>query len=289
MSYAQIQQVDINNVATSLGVTAEAIEDAANSGMDITVSKGHMVQAMMENNGFGEAMMPNVSYGDQGKSLNYYQMQADMSKAYGEGNEAMKALDEELNSLEQSMLDAGVAKQQAKDARALANAFAVSMSPENPAEFLKKHKLRFSNEGKVQGNKGSLFQVAFHGTPKRGIEKLSTKFSGENANFHGWGVYFGGKKLAALYAGSRDQGEVTIRNKLGNYVDTGDGWTNANTGASVSLDTPLGIALNRIYYYRFIAKQFNESFEDVLEQTKKICEERNWTEEQTAKTLKLIK
>lgn len=289
VQYAYNQSANIEDVAKSLGTTKEEIENAAAIGGDITVSYGHMASTMAEHNGFTEAMREHMSFGDQGKSLNYIQMQADMSKAYGEGNEAMKALDEELNSLEQSMLEAGVAKQQAKDARALANAFAVSMAPENPAEFLKKHKLRFSNEGKVQGNKGSLFQVAFHGTPKRGIEKLSTKFSGENANFHGWGVYFGGKKLAALYAGSRDQGEVTIRNKLGNYVDTGDGWTNANTGASVSLDTPLGIALNRIYYYRFIAKQFNESFEDVLEQTKKICEERNWTEEQTAKTLKLIK
>lgn len=160
LSYAQTQQVDVEKVATSLGVTASEIEDAAEAGLDITVSKGHMVQAMMEQNGFSEAIIPHVSYGDQGKSLNYYQMQEEMSKAYGEGSEAMKALDEELNSLEQSMLDAGVAKQQAKDARALANAFAVSMAPENPAEFLKKYKLRFANEGKVKGNNGSLFQTA---------------------------------------------------------------------------------------------------------------------------------
>lgn len=160
LSYAQTQQEDISKVAESLGVTAEAIEDAANSGMDITVSKGHMVQAMMEQNGFSEAMKPSISYGDQGKSLNYYQMQEEMDKAYGEGNEQLKALDEELNNLEQSMLDAGVAKEQAKGQRALANAFAVSMSPENPAEFLKKYSLRFANEGKVKGNNGSLFQTA---------------------------------------------------------------------------------------------------------------------------------
>ena len=159
LSYAQSQQVDVEKIATSLGVTASEIEDAAEAGLDITVSKGHMVQAMMEQNGFSEAIIPHVSYGEQGRSLNYYQMQEEMSKAYGEGSEAVKALDEELNSLEQSMLEAGVAKQQAKDARALANAFAVSMAPENPAEFLKKYKLRFSNEGKVN-NDWSLFQKA---------------------------------------------------------------------------------------------------------------------------------
>lgn len=159
LSYAQSQQVDVEKVATSLGVTASEIEDAAEAGLDITVSKGHMVQAMMEQNGFSEAIIPHISYGEQGHSLNYYQMQEEVSKAYGEGSEAVKALDEELNAIEQSMLDAGVPKDQAKQARELYNAFAVSMSPENPAEWIKNHKVRFANEGKVS-KKDSLFQTA---------------------------------------------------------------------------------------------------------------------------------
>lgn len=162
LSYAQTQGEELSKVAESLGVTVDEIEDAASNGLDVTVSKGHMVQASMEHKGFQEALLPHVSYGDQGKSLNYYQMQEEMSKAYGEGSEVVKALDEELNTIEQSMLDAGVAKQQAKDARTLANAFAVSMAPENPAEFLKKYKLRFANEGKVKGNNGSLFQISYN-------------------------------------------------------------------------------------------------------------------------------
>lgn len=159
LSYAQSQQVDVDKVATSLGVTTSEIEDAAEAGLDITVSKGHMVQAMMEQNGFSEAIIPHVSYGEQGRSLNYYQMQEEMDKAYGEGSEVVKALDEELNAIEQSMLDAGVPKDQAKQARELYNAFAVSMSPENPAEWIKVHKVRFENAGKVS-KKNSLFQTA---------------------------------------------------------------------------------------------------------------------------------
>ena len=159
LSYAQTQQVGVDKVARSLGVTTSEIEDAAEAGLDITVSKGHMVQAMMEQNGFSEAIMPHVSYGEQGRSLNYYQMQEEVSKAYGEGSEVIKALDEELNAIEQSMLDAGAAKDQAKQARELYNAFAVSMSPENPAEWIKNHKVRFANEGKVSKN-DSLFQTA---------------------------------------------------------------------------------------------------------------------------------
>lgn len=190
LSYAQTQQVDLEKVATSLGVTSDDITMAAEAGGDITVSKGHMVQAVMEQNGFSEAMMPHVSYGDNGKSLNYYQMQADMDKAYGEGSEAVKALDNELNSLEQSMLDAGVAKDQAKQARELYNAFAVSMSPENPAEWIKNHKVRFANEGKVS-KKDSLFQVVYHGSPAK-FDKfdLGSIGSGAGTNMHGWGIYF---------------------------------------------------------------------------------------------------
>ena len=196
LSYAQSQQVGVDKVAGSLGVTTSEIEDAAEAGLDITVSKGHMVQAMMEQNGFSEAIMPHVSYGEQGRSLNYYQMQEEVSKAYGEGSEVIKALDEELNAIEQSMVDAGVAKQQAKDARALANAFAVSMALENPAEFLKKYKLRFDGEGKA--NKNSLFQEAYHGTPYQfGDFDLTHIGSGEGGAAHGWGLYFAKKKGVA--------------------------------------------------------------------------------------------
>ena len=190
LSYAQSQQVGVDKVAGSLGVTTSEIEDAAEAGLDITVSKGHMVQAMMEQNGFSEAIMPHVSYGEQGRSLNYYQMQEEVSKAYGEGSEVIKALDEELNAIEQSMVDAGIPKDQAKQARELYNAFAVSMSPDNPAEWIKNHKVRFANEGKVSKN-DSLFQVVYHGSPAK-FDKfdLGSIGSGAGTNMHGWGIYF---------------------------------------------------------------------------------------------------
>ena len=197
LSYAQTQQVGIDKVATSLGVTTSEIEDAAEAGLDITVSKGHMVQAMMEQNGFSEAIIPHVSYGEQGRSLNYYQMQEEMSKAYGEGSEVVKALDEELNAIEQSMLDAGVAKDQAKQARELYNAFAVSMSPENPAEWIKNHKVRFANEGKVS-KKDSLFQVVYHGSPLKFNQfTLDHMGEGEGSQVHGYGLYFAKNKEVA--------------------------------------------------------------------------------------------
>ena len=285
LSYAQTQQVGVDKVARSLGVTTSEIEDAAEAGLDITVSKGHMVQAMMEQNGFSEAIMPHVSYGEQGRSLNYYQMQEEVSKAYGEGSEVIKALDEELNAIEQSMVDAGIPKDQAKQARELYNAFAVSMSPENPAEWIKNHKVRFANEGKV--SKNGLFQIAFHGTTTRGIDKLSTKFVGMNAAFHGWGLYFGGKRLAVNYAIPESE-KVTIQSKLGAYSGGDGGWTNIRTGANVPTNSPLSIALDFISVQQ-TAKNYGTSYNEFIENVKDHCEQLGLSQEQTDKTVRLVK
>lgn len=285
LSYAQTQQVGVDKVARSLGVTTSEIEDAAEAGLDITVSKGHMVQAMMEQNGFSEAIIPHVSYGEQGRSLNYYQMQEEVSKAYGEGSEVVKALDEELNAIEQSMVDAGIPKDQAKQARELYNAFAVSMSPENPAEWIKNHKVRFANEGKV--SKNGLFQIAFHGTTTRGIDKLSTKFVGMNAAFHGWGLYFGGKRLAVNYAIPESE-KVTIQSKLGAYSGGDGGWTNIRTGANVPTNSPLSIALDFISVQQ-TAKNYGTSYNEFIENVKDHCEQLGLSQEQTDKTVRLVK
>ena len=75
------------------------------------------------------------------------------------------------------------------------------------------------------------FKIAFHGTTTRGIDKLSTKFVGMNAAFHGWGLYFGGKRLAVNYAIPESE-KVTIQSKLGAYSGGDGGWTNIRTGAS---------------------------------------------------------
>ena len=256
LSYAQTQQVGVDKVARSLGVTTSEIEDAAEAGLDITVSKGHMVQAMMEQNGFSEAIMPHVSYGEQGRSLNYYQMQEEVSKAYGEGSEVIKALDEELNAIEQSMLDAGIPKDQAKQARELYNAFAVSMSPENPAEWIKNHKVRFANEGKVKGDNGSLFQTApaidtpefkawfgdskavdasgnpivvYHGTPKGGFESFDTDLIFTTSN----------QDVASKYA-----------NDNKDYIQRGEGYTGARV-KDMSIDEVLNFMNGQNSYIKY--------------------------------------
>ena len=159
VQYAYNQSANIEDVAKSLGTTKEEIENAAAIGGDITVSYGHMASTMAEHNGFTEAMREHMSFGDQGKSLNYYQLQQDLEKTYGDASELQQSLKTELDAIENSMLDAGIPKDQARQARELYSAFAGSLSPENPAEWIKNHKVRFANEGKVS-KKDSLFQVA---------------------------------------------------------------------------------------------------------------------------------
>lgn len=156
--FAYNQSVSLDALANDLGTTKEAIDNAADLGLDITVSQGAMV-ANYNNNGFGQAMREHMSFGDQGKSLNYYQLQQDLEKTYGDASELQQSLKTELDAIEQSMLDAGIPQEQAKQTRALANAWAISMSPENPAAFLKKYQVRFSDE--VQSGK-ALFQTAYN-------------------------------------------------------------------------------------------------------------------------------
>lgn len=159
VQYAYNQSANIEDVAKSLGTTKEEIENAASIGGDITVSYGHMASTMAEHNGFTEAMREHMSFGDQGKSLNYYQLQSDLEKTYGEAGEIQQSIKTELDAIENSMLDAGVPKDKARQARELYSAFAGSLSPDNPAEWIKNHKVRFSDKGKVN-KKDSLFQVA---------------------------------------------------------------------------------------------------------------------------------
>ena len=73
------------------------------------------------------------------------------------------------------------------------------------------------NDGRIDGAvRNGWFQLAFHGTTTKGITKLSTKFVGKNAAFHGWGLYFGSKKLASTYAKVSDyENTYTIQSKAG--------------------------------------------------------------------------
>lgn len=191
--FAYNQNVSLETLANDLGTTQDAITFAADNGLDITVSQGAIV-ANYDKNGFGQAMEPHMSFGDEGKSVNYFELQRDLEKTYGESSERQQSLKTELDDMEKSMLDAGIPQEQAKQGRALASAFAVAMNPEAPAEFLKKYKVRFSD--KAQAGKG-LFQNT-DGNPRGQFSPQTdgtyviSMFKGRNAStvVHETGHYF---------------------------------------------------------------------------------------------------
>jgi len=58
-----------------------------------------------------------------------------------------------------------------------------------------------------------LYQSAFHGTGKRGIEKFSTKYigTGEGAQVYGWGLYFTeSQDIAEWYRGNLTEGTKVL-------------------------------------------------------------------------------
>lgn len=160
MQYAYAQKANIEDVAKSLGTTKQDIEDAAAVGGDISVSFGHMASTMAQNESFGQAMKEHISFGDQGKSLNYFQLQKELEQTYGESSDRQQALKTELDAIEKSMVEAEIPADQIKKEIALANAFAISMSPDNPAAFLKKYQVRF--EKGEDGTVNTLFQRAYN-------------------------------------------------------------------------------------------------------------------------------
>lgn len=68
-----------------------------------------------------------------------------------------------------------------------------------PEELFARYNLRV--EAKLPGQGERLDQVAYHGTPYRGIDKFSTDKigTGEGNQAFGWGLYFAGKKEVADY------------------------------------------------------------------------------------------
>ena len=189
MQYAYAQKANIEDVAKSLGTTKQDIEDAAAVGGDISVSFGHMASTMAQNESFGQAMKEHISFGDQGKSLNYFQLQKELEQTYGESSDRQQALKTELDAIEKSMVEAEIPADQIKKEIALANAFAISMSPDNPAAFLQKYQVRF--EKGEDGTVNTLFQTAYHGT-----NRIFNKFTldhlreGSGGLTHGYGLYF---------------------------------------------------------------------------------------------------
>lgn len=160
------QQTNGAKLVETLGVTEEQIEQAAENGQDIDISRGRFIAAMVENKGLYEATKDGMLFDINGDlstnaAENLKTLRTDMKVS----EEQMQQLDLEVKNVVDSAIAAGMNKAHAENLQLMIESRAIIASPENPAAWLQKNKLRFNNAGKKPASKRGWLQKAWN---KRG-------------------------------------------------------------------------------------------------------------------------
>ena len=160
------QQTNGAKLMETLGVTEEQIEQAAENGQDVDISKGRFVAAMVENKGLYEATKDGMLFDIDGDlSVNAAENLKTLRADTKVSEEQMQQLDLEVKNVVDSAIAAGMNKAHAENLQLMIESRAIIASPENPAAWLQKNKLRFNNAGKKPTSKRGWLQKAWN---KRG-------------------------------------------------------------------------------------------------------------------------
>lgn len=156
------QQTNGTKLMETLGVTEEQIEQAAENGQDIDISKGRFVSAMVENKGLHEATKDGMLFDIDGDlSVNAAENLKTLRADTKVSEEQMQQLDLEVKNVVDSAIAAGMNKAHAENLQLMIESRAIIASPENPAAWLQKNKLRFNNAGKKPTSKRGWLQKAW--------------------------------------------------------------------------------------------------------------------------------
>lgn len=160
------QQTNGAKLVETLGVTDEQIEQAAENGQDIDISKGRFIAAMVENKGLYEATKDGMLFDINGDlSTNAAENLKTLRADTRASEEQMQRLDLEVKNVVDSAIAGGMNKAHAENLQLMIESRAIIASPENPAAWLQKNKLRFNNAGKKPTSKRGWLQKAWN---KRG-------------------------------------------------------------------------------------------------------------------------
>lgn len=160
------QQTNGAKLMETLGVTEEQIEQAAENGQDVDISEGRFVAAMVENKGLYEATKDGMLFDIDGDlSVNAAENLKTLRADTKVSEEQMQQLDLEVKNVVDSAIAAGMNKAHAENLQLMIESRAIIASPENPAAWLQKNKLRFNNAGKKPTSKRGWLQKAWN---KRG-------------------------------------------------------------------------------------------------------------------------
>lgn len=205
------QQTNGAKLVETLGVTEEQIEQAAENGQDIDISKGRFVAAMVENKGLYEATKDGMLFDINGDlstnaAENLKTLRADTKVS----EEQMQQLDLEVKNVVDSAIAAGMNKAHAENLQLMIESRAIIASPENPAAWLQKNKLRFNNAGKKPTSKRGWLQKAWN---KRGWKQNDSAIDKGQIRPHEDGSY-----IIDLFHGADAS---TVIHETGHYfVDT---------------------------------------------------------------------
>lgn len=154
-AWKQTANISDDKAEEILGVSADEINKAAANGTDIDISRGNFIKAMLSDNSLFEMTKDGMIFDQSGDlSARGLELKKELREAYAGADELNLELDNELNNVIDSAIGAGMAKTHAENLRVLLSSRAMIANPENPAEWLRKNKLRFENAGKKPANNG---------------------------------------------------------------------------------------------------------------------------------------
>lgn len=154
-AWKQTANISDDKAEEILGVSADEINQAAANGTDIDISRGNFIKAMISDNSLFEMTKDGMIFDQSGDlSTRGLELKKELREAYAGTDEINLELDNELNNVIDSAIGAGMAKTHAENLRVLLSSRAMIANPENPAEWLRKNKLRFENAGKKPANNG---------------------------------------------------------------------------------------------------------------------------------------
>ena len=157
-----MQTATPEKIAKELGVTVDEVNKAAAAGQDIDINIGNFTAACSTNEGLFEATKDGMLFNANGElSSRDLAMQGEIARESTLSEREAVELDNEIEAIVKSAKEAGVTEKQAEDLGLILESRAMVANPSNPAEWLKKNRLRFENAGKKPANNGWLQAAAF--------------------------------------------------------------------------------------------------------------------------------
>lgn len=143
MLYQYAQSQNIDELANSLGVTADDIANAAENGLTIDVLKGNFEATASVKSDLLPAVQDGISFEDGGYSVNNERLQKEIAKEYQKVKDNLDEFEnwktEKVNELRQI----GATKQEALQAMVLLESAARTQYPDDPMQYFRDNPVSF--------------------------------------------------------------------------------------------------------------------------------------------------